>query len=66
MQTKGVPIGPDASFAIAEIVMTSIDEMLVPIVGNKYHRYIDDFEFGCSGSKLSLAARAVVLRFRRR
>lgn len=48
MQTKGVPIGPDASFAIAEIVMTSIDEMLVPIVGNKYHRYIDDFEFGCS------------------
>jgi hypothetical protein len=48
MQTKGVPIGPDASFAIAEIVMTSIDQMLVPIVGNKYHRYIDDFEFGCS------------------
>jgi hypothetical protein len=48
MQTKGVPIGPDTSFAIAEIVMTSIDKMLVPIVGNKYHRYIDDFEFGCS------------------
>jgi hypothetical protein len=48
MQTKGVPIGPDASFAIAEIVMTSVDEMLVAIVGNKYHRYIDDFEFGCS------------------
>lgn len=48
MQTKGVPIGPDTSFAIAEIVMTSIDEMLVPSVGKKYHRYIDDFEFGCS------------------
>jgi len=48
MQTKGVPIGPDASFAIAEIVMTSIDQMLVPLIGNKYHRYIDDFEFGCS------------------
>jgi len=48
MQTKGVPIGPDASFAIAEMVMTSIDEMLVPLVGDKYHRYIDDFEFGCS------------------
>lgn len=48
MQTKGVPIGPDASFAIAEIVMTSIDEMLIPLVGDKYHRYIDDFEFGCS------------------
>ncbi len=48
MQTKGVPIGPDTSFAIAEIIMTSIDEMLVPIVGDKYHRYVDDFEFGCS------------------
>lgn len=48
MQTKGVPIGPDASFAIAEIVMTSIDEMLVPLVGSKYHRYIDDFEFRCN------------------
>jgi hypothetical protein len=48
MQTKGVPIGPDTSFVIAEIIMTSIDEMLVQLVGNKYHRYIDDFEFGCS------------------
>lgn len=27
--------------------MTAIDEMLIPIVGKKYHRYIDDFEFGC-------------------
>lgn len=48
MQTKGVPIGPDASFVIAEIIMTAIDEMLIPVVGKKYHRYIDDFEFGCS------------------
>lgn len=47
MQTKGVPIGPDSSFAISEIIMTSVDEMLLPIVGGKYHRYIDDFEFGC-------------------
>jgi hypothetical protein len=46
-QTKGIPIGSDVSFAIAEIVMTSIDAALVPAVGNKYHRYIDDFEFGC-------------------
>jgi len=47
MQTKGIPIGPDASFVIAEIIMTAIDEMLIPVVGKKYHRYIDDFEFGC-------------------
>lgn len=48
MQTKGLPIGPDVSFVIAEIVMTAIDEILVPVVGKKYHRYIDDFEFGCA------------------
>lgn len=48
MQTKGVPIGPDFSFVIAEIVMTAIDEILIPVVGKKYHRYIDDFEFGCA------------------
>ncbi|MBM7332690.1 RNA-directed DNA polymerase [Alloalcanivorax marinus] len=48
MQTKGVPIGPDTSFAIAELILTSIDKSLTPSVGSKYHRYIDDFEFGCT------------------
>ena len=46
-QTKGIPIGTDVSFAISEIIMSSIDEALVKGVGKKYHRYIDDFEFGC-------------------
>ena len=46
-QTKGIPIGSDVSFAVAELIMTAIDKILVEKIGNNYHRYIDDFEFGC-------------------
>ncbi|CAH7097765.1 RNA-directed DNA polymerase [Vibrio splendidus] len=46
-QTKGIPIGCDTSYAIAELIMSEIDEKLVSKIGNNYHRYIDDFEFGC-------------------
>ena len=47
-QTKGIPIGPDTSFAIAEVILSAIDQSLTKSIGSKYHRYIDDFEFGCS------------------
>ncbi|SNX50955.1 Reverse transcriptase (RNA-dependent DNA polymerase) [Vibrio thalassae] len=46
-QTKGIPIGTDTSFAIAELIMSEVDKQLVTKVGTNYHRYIDDFEFGC-------------------
>jgi len=46
-QTKGIPIGTDTSFAIAELIMSEVDKQLVNKVGTNYHRYIDDFEFGC-------------------
>ncbi|MBH0018706.1 RNA-directed DNA polymerase [Pseudoalteromonas sp. NGC95] len=46
-QTKGVPIGSDTSYALAELIMSEIDMKLVTKIGNNYHRYIDDFEFGC-------------------
>lgn len=46
-QTKGIPIGTDTSYAIAELIMSAIDEKLVRKIGGNYHRYIDDFEFGC-------------------
>jgi hypothetical protein len=46
-QTKGIPIGSDTSFAIAELIMSEIDQKLVSKIGDNYHRYIDDFEFGC-------------------
>ncbi|KDM93372.1 RNA-directed DNA polymerase [Photobacterium galatheae] len=46
-QTKGIPIGTDTSYAIAELIMSEVDKQLVERIGSNYHRYIDDFEFGC-------------------
>ena len=46
-QTKGIPIGTDTSYIIAELIMSEVDKILVGRVGDNYHRYIDDFEFGC-------------------
>lgn len=46
-QTKGIPIGTDTSYAIAELIMSEVDKQLVEKIGSNYHRYIDDFEFGC-------------------
>jgi hypothetical protein len=44
-QTLGVPIGPDASLVIAEIVACAVDQSLAEhnFVGM---RYMDDYEFG--------------------
>jgi hypothetical protein len=44
-QTKGIPIGPDTSFLVAEMLLTKVDRLLVREVGSRYFRYIDDFEF---------------------
>jgi hypothetical protein len=44
-QTKGIPIGPDTSFLVAEMLLIKIDRLLVQEVGYRYFRYIDDFEF---------------------
>ncbi|HDY7531187.1 TPA: RNA-directed DNA polymerase [Vibrio vulnificus] len=46
-QTKGIPIGTDTSYVIAELIMSEVDRLLVERIGANYHRYIDDFEFGC-------------------
>lgn len=46
-QTIGIPIGPDSSLLIAEIVLSKID---VDLVNHGFHngiRFIDDYEFGC-------------------
>ncbi len=44
-QTLGIPIGPDASLVVAEIVACAIDEVLAEhnLVGM---RFMDDYEFG--------------------
>lgn len=50
-QTKGVPIGPDTSLLLAELVLTSIDvemQAKVPHLAQRGFRFIDDFEYFAS------------------
>lgn len=44
-QTGGIPIGPDTSFLLGEIVATRLDEMLRERLGDELRgtRYIDDY-----------------------
>jgi hypothetical protein len=45
-QTIGIPIGPDTSLAIAESVLSSVDDTMSGRGFTNGLRYIDDFEFG--------------------
>jgi hypothetical protein len=45
-QTIGIPIGPDTSLAVAEILAAAVDERLPQYVQENSHRYIDDLECG--------------------
>jgi hypothetical protein len=40
----GIPVGPDSSFLIAEIILSVVDSNLANFPGLKGYRYIDDFE----------------------
>lgn len=45
-QTIGIPIGPDISFVIAEIIGCTIDHMLASTIPNlEGYRYVDDMHF---------------------
>lgn len=44
-QTIGIPIGPDTSLAIAELVLSSVDSKLNGPISKRGFRYIDDI--GC-------------------
>ncbi len=48
-QTKGLPIGPDTSLVLAELVMTAVDRLLASRMGATNSlpalRLIDDFEY---------------------
>lgn len=44
-QTIGIPIGPDTSLAIAEVILSSVDAKLSGPITNRGFRYIDDI--GC-------------------
>jgi len=46
-QTNGIPIGPDTSFLISEIILSAIDDELEKNLGNiKGFRYVDEYEMG--------------------
>ena len=45
-QTMGIPIGPDTSLLIAEIILTAVDNELASVGLANGFRYIDDYEFG--------------------
>ena len=45
-QTVGIPIGPDSSLVIAEVILASADVMLASRLPRlRGHRYVDDYEF---------------------
>lgn len=59
-QTKGIPIGPDASLVIAELLLSACDEQLQQgIRGIRGFRYYDDYELYFDSR--AEADRAVVL-----
>jgi hypothetical protein len=46
-QTIGIPIGPDTSFLVAEIILNAIDENIEKYLGKaKGFRFVDEYDFG--------------------
>lgn len=60
-QTLGIPVGPDSSFLIAELVLNTIDLRIsslgVPFQG---FRYMDDYEFGFQSYSEAERALAII------
>lgn len=52
-QTIGIPIGPDTSLAIAEVILSSVDSRLSGPISKRGFRYIDDI--GCGFRTISEA-----------
>jgi len=51
-QTVGIPIGPDTSIVISEILLTAVDEMLasqLPRGATAFH-WVDDYYVGCDSA----------------
>ena len=65
-QTIGIPIGPDTSFLIAEIILNATDEELEKQLGkSRGFRFVDEFEFGFrsrSEAESALSTLRAVLR----
>ena len=56
-QTIGIPIGPDTSLAVAELILSSIDHKLGATMSTRGFRYIDDI--GCGFRTISEAEDAL-------
>ncbi|EMG36369.1 Reverse transcriptase (RNA-dependent DNA polymerase) [Desulfocurvibacter africanus PCS] len=46
-QTVGIPIGPDTSLAIAELILSQVDKDIAGIDKEHSLRYMDDYEIAC-------------------
>lgn len=49
-QTRGIPIGPDTSLVLAEVLLAAVDDALISQFGRlvRGYRYVDDFELSCA------------------
>ncbi len=47
-QTMGVPVGPDTSSILADLVLSAVDQALPSGLRQNSYRYVDDYEFGFS------------------
>ena len=45
-QTLGIPISPDTSALIAEVILAATDQKLSPQLSGSAFRYVDDYEIG--------------------
>src|SRR4051794_35553463 len=64
-QTIGLPVGPDTSRMIAEIVGSAIDNEIqrrLDLPKDSAMRFVDDFCFGCNSKQLSENTIATVRR----
>lgn len=59
-QTMGIPIGPDTSLLIAELILTDVDLKLQPAVHGRAFRYVDDYEIGFRSFADAEAALAIL------
>ena len=46
MQTNGIPVGPDTSVVISEVILASVDQELSTLLNTNGFRYVDDYELG--------------------
>ncbi len=60
-QTMGIPIGPDTSFIIAEMILSAVDiEIEKKLGGLRWFRYSDDYYVGCTSYSVAEEALATI------